>query len=71
MLTAAGSGTGAAYGAREPADCASRAEPTQGPPTAAQVVQHLKCTTEGVADGSLYLLEAVEVSAAGNYYSTT
>ena len=58
-------GVGAAYGAREPVECASRAEPAQGPPTAAQVVQHLKCTTEGVADGSLYLLEDVEVSEVG------
>ena len=56
---------GAAYGAREPVVCASRAEPAQGRPTAAQVVQHLKCTTEGVADGSLYLLEDVEVSEVG------
>lgn len=58
-------GIGAAYGAREPVDCASRAEPAQGPPTAAQVVEHLKCTTEGVADGSLYLLEDVEVTEVG------
>ena len=56
---------GAAYGAREPVACASRSEPTQGRPTPAQVVEHLKCTTEGVGDGSLYLLEDVEVSEVG------
>jgi len=56
---------GAAYGAREPVACASRAEPAQGRPTAAQVVQHLKCTTEGIGDGSLYLLEDVDVSEVG------
>ena len=58
-------GVGGAYGAREPVSCRSRAEPAQGRPTAAQVVQHLKCTTEGVADGSLYLLEDVEMSEVG------
>ena len=55
----------AAYRAREPVSCQSRAEPAQGRPTAAQVVQYLKCTTEGVADGSLYLLEDVEVREVG------
>ena len=56
---------GATYGARDPVACELRAEPAQGRPTAAQVVQHLKCTTEGVGDGSLYLLEDVEVSEVG------
>jgi hypothetical protein len=56
---------GAEYGAREPAACASRAEPAQGRPTAVQVAQHLKCTAEGVADGSLFLLEDVLVSEIG------
>ena len=58
-------GVGAAYGAREPVSCQSRAEPAQGRPTAAQVVQHVKCTTEGVADGSLWLLEDIEVREVG------
>ena len=56
---------GAAYRAREPVSCQLRADPAQGRPTAAQVVQHLKCTTEGVADGSLFLLEDVEVREVG------
>jgi len=56
-------GIGAAYGAREPAVCTSRSGPAQGKPTLAQAAQHLTCTTEGVADGSLYLLENVEVTA--------
>lgn len=58
-------GIGAAYGAREPVVCASRSEPTRGKPTTTQAAQHLKCTTEGVADGSLYLLEDIAVSAVG------
>lgn len=56
---------GAAYGAREPMVCASRTEPAQGPLTAAQVAQHVRCTIEGIGDGSLYLLEEVEVSEVG------
>ena len=56
---------GPAYSAREPVSCESRAEPTQGRPTPAQVAGHLKCAAEGVADGSLYLLEDVEVSEIG------
>ncbi len=56
-------GIGAAYGAREPVVCASRSEPERGKLTTAQAAQHLKCTTEGVADGSLYLLEDVDVTA--------
>ena len=59
------SSVGPAYSAREPVSCGSRAEPAQGRPTAAQVVGHLKCTAEGVADGSLWLLEDVEVSEIG------
>jgi len=56
---------GTAYGAREPMSCQSRAEPAQGRPTPAQAVQYLRCTAEGVADGSLFLLEDVEVSEVG------
>ncbi len=56
---------GAAYSAREPVSCESSGEPAQGRPTPAQVVRHLKCTAEGVADGSLFLLEEVEVSEIG------
>ena len=56
---------GAAYRAREPVSCQPRAEPAQGRPTAAQVVQYLRCGAEGVADGTLYLLEDVEVREVG------
>jgi hypothetical protein len=59
------SNIGAAYSARDPVVCASRAEPAQGRLTLAQVVQHVRCTAEGVADGSLFLLEGVEVSDVG------
>jgi hypothetical protein len=58
-------GVGAAYAAREPVSCQSRAEPAQGRPTAGQVAQYLKCAAEGVADGTLYLLEDVEVREVG------
>ena len=57
---------GPAYSAREPVSCQSRGEPAQGRPTPAQVVAYLKCGAEGVADGSLYLLEDVEVSEIGD-----
>ncbi len=56
---------GAAYHARDPISCDSRDEPAQGRPTPAQVVQHVRCTAEGIADGSLFLLENVEVSEVG------
>jgi hypothetical protein len=56
---------GPAYSAREPVSCESRSEPAQGRPTPAQVVEHLRCAAEGVADGSLYLLEDVQVSEIG------
>nr|TFG52652.1 MAG: hypothetical protein E4H34_04710 [Hyphomicrobiales bacterium] len=56
---------GAAYGARNPSVCTSRSEPAQGRPTLAEAAQHLICSTEGIADGSLYLLEDVEVSEIG------
>jgi len=56
---------GPAYSAREPVSCESRTDPAQGRPTAAQVVQYLRCGAEGVADGTLYLLEDVEVREVG------
>lgn len=54
---------GASYGTREPVVCASRAEPSQGAPSAAQAAQYVKCYIEGIGDGRLYLLEQVNVRA--------
>jgi hypothetical protein len=53
------------YGAREPATCTA-ADQAQGKPTAAQVAQYIKCTLEGIADGSLYLIENIEVREIGD-----
>ena len=55
----------APYGAREPVTCESRAEPTQGKPTAAQAAQYVSCTLEGIGDGTLFLLENVQVREIG------
>lgn len=53
------------YGSREPATCAAT-EQGQGKPTAAQVAQSIKCTLEGVADGTLYLIENIQVREIGD-----
>ena len=55
----------APYGAREPASCTA-ADQAQGKPTAAQVAQYIRCTLEGVADGSLYLIEDIRVREIGD-----
>jgi hypothetical protein len=56
----------APYKAREPAVCADATQPAQGKPTPAQAVQYFKCTVEGVGDGTLFLLENVQVTEVGN-----
>jgi hypothetical protein len=54
------------YKARDPAMCTNATEPVQGKPTPAQAVQYFKCTVEGVGDGTLFLLEEVQVTEVGN-----
>ena len=61
LVLAAEGAIGAAYGAREPAQCPSRNEPAAGAPSNAQAAQYLKCFIEGIGDGRLYLLEQVNV----------
>jgi hypothetical protein len=53
------------YGAREPVSC-GEADYAPGKPTAAQVSQYIRCTLEGVADGSLYLIENIQVREIGD-----
>jgi hypothetical protein len=53
------------YGARAPATCTA-ADQAQGKPTAAQVAQYIRCTTEGVADGALFLIENIQVREVGD-----
>jgi hypothetical protein len=62
-----------AFGAREPATCASRAAPAQGAPSNEQAVQYVKCTVEGIGDGRMFLLEdvKVQVTPQGRAYNTS
>ncbi len=53
------------YGAREPATCTA-ADQAAGKPTSTQVAQYIKCTIEGIADGSLYLIENIQVREIGD-----
>ena len=56
---------GEAYNARNPATCETRSEPRAGAPTVAQAAELLRCTAEGIADGSLFLLEELELKEVG------
>lgn len=56
---------GEAYGARDPLTCESMTDPA-GKPTPARAAELLRCSTEGVGDGSLYLLEDLVVSEVGD-----
>jgi hypothetical protein len=53
------------YGSREPVACTA-ADQAKGTPTAAQIARYIQCTVEGVADGSLYLVENIEVREIGS-----
>jgi hypothetical protein len=55
----------APYGAREPVACTA-ADQTPGKPTGAQVARYIQCTLEGIADGSLYLIENIQVREIGD-----
>jgi hypothetical protein len=57
---------GAAYGARNPLTCDSLTEPSNGKPTTARAAELLRCSMEGIGDGSLYLLEDLVVSEVGD-----
>jgi hypothetical protein len=57
---------GAAYGARNPVTCDSLTDPSDGKPTAARAAELLRCSTEGIGDGSVYLLEDLVVSEVGD-----
>ncbi|MCZ6771611.1 MAG: hypothetical protein O7G83_06440 [Proteobacteria bacterium] len=57
---------GAAYGARDPMTCDSLTEPSDGKPTAARAAELLRCSIEGIGDGSLFLLEDLVVSEVGD-----
>ncbi len=49
---------------REPVGCTA-ADQAPGKPTADQVARYIKCTLEGIADGSLYLIENIQVREVG------
>jgi hypothetical protein len=53
---------GAAYGAREPAQCADRKAPAQGALSNERAVEILRCTVEGIGDGDLYLVSDVKIT---------
>jgi hypothetical protein len=57
---------GAAYGARDPLTCDSLTEPSNGKPTTARAAELLRCSMEGIGDGSLYLLEDLVISEVGD-----
>jgi hypothetical protein len=57
---------GGVYGAREPATCPTGAAVAQGKPTPAQAAQYIKCTLEGVGDGTLFLIGDITVREVGD-----
>lgn len=71
LSPAGAAGLGAKYGTREPANCASTAAPDDGPPSAEQAAQYLKCTAEKESGQTLTLLEdvVVQVAAKGRPYN--
>jgi hypothetical protein len=52
------------YKARNPAMCTA-ADQARGKPTPAQVAQYIRCTLEGVGDGTLYLFENIQIAEIG------
>jgi hypothetical protein len=63
--SASAQGVGGEYGAREPARCVDRTQPTEGPLNEEQLLYHLRCTMEGIGDGRLYLAENMTAEIAG------
>jgi hypothetical protein len=57
---------GGDYGAREPETCPTDAQSAQGKPTPAQAAQYVKCTLEGVGDGTLFLIGDITVREVGD-----
>jgi len=71
---AAQAGVGAKFGSRDPFVCASKTEPTSGPPSGQRLVELLRCGSGGerVYDGQLYLLENVKAEIGkGRPYQIT
>lgn len=56
---------GAAYGARDPVTCDNLIEPSDGAPSTARAAELVRCSIEGVGDGSLFLLQDLVVSEVG------
>jgi hypothetical protein len=57
---------GAAYGARDPETCDDLTEPRTGKPSTDRAARLVRCSIEGVGDGSLYLLEDLVVREVGD-----
>lgn len=67
----AGKGLGADYGARDPRTCKDTKQPIKGAISAAQAQEYVICAREGVATGSLHLVEDLKVEVGkGRPYST-
>ena len=64
--SAADGSIGGEYNAREPARCADRTQPADGPPMGEQLLEHLRCTMEGIGDGRLYLIENLSAEVTGD-----
>jgi hypothetical protein len=65
LNAAAQSGIGTEYGARPPAICPDRTQPTEGALNGEQLLFHLRCTMEGIGDGRLYLAENMTAEITG------
>jgi hypothetical protein len=63
--SAADGSIGGEYGAREPSRCADRTQPADGAPAGEQLLEHLRCTMEGIGDGRLYLIENLTAEVTG------
>jgi hypothetical protein len=61
LPAAAQPGSGKRYGTRDPKTCASRKEPANGAPSAAQAVAYFNCTMEGFFGDKLTLVENVKI----------
>jgi hypothetical protein len=51
---------GTMYGSRDPMICPPG--PAGGQPTPAQVARYIQCTLEGVGDGTMFLIENIQVA---------
>jgi hypothetical protein len=64
LAAPASAGVGETYGTRDPASCASRAEPKSGAPSLEQAMQYLPCDMEHAASGNIYLLSDLKLQVA-------